>query len=794
MTNQSNSSNDQPLNREEMRRIYNLCSKLYDQDISDEELSELNAKLESSSAVVWHYLRYTSLHNAIVASSGKLKQTELEEMRLRVEGAHHDDSPSRLSKPSVKKPKSSRFIDSPLSYVAYTAAALAAVVTLWIGGLLGNLNVQPADTAAQVSPGELSSSIDEESQVASITSRSSTITWNRSQLQVGTNLYPGDNLSLEKGELELTYRSGSKLVLVGPALFQVELEGGLLTKGGLIASVTKAGQGFTIDTPNGKVVDLGTEFGVAVDDFGVAEVSVFKGKVEAFPISRKSTSDKLELIGGESIQWDKDDLVSMEADIRRFTSPPIRLVSATTTAAMQSSLLYEFNSENHVLNDWEVLGDAALIDNQLVLTSLSDSLRPYLVTKEQFDPSRGTIRVKCHFHFKKTEREQNPAIAILTRCANERAITRWTKDGLLASCVRSSFFVDPASDSSTLLTGLKLEADTELTDISWDGFLDPVEDQTYILELEDDGVNIKCTISLKDQPWNSKSVSCRSLFRGKSNYIAIEGSKDGAIVIESFEVRQDEMDTRSFDYSEYAATQLDVYEFEQQCVAAIESLLPDGQELILSDDFNSSELDSEVWKTLGQTKLIDGQLQLGLANKEKHIDTWRSRPYLLTKSIFDPETKPVTIVGKVTFTDNFRSGYGASFAVMTRSTDQRGRGPGWEYSILKQGIRANFWPASWDPQHSLEIHEKPDANSVILLSKKEFLINPSSRTYVFRVTDDSEKVTLTMVDPKDQNIAETIEAHKTVQHDEGSIGFESCWGSPVLLDDIKIFQASSESN
>ena len=42
-------------------------------------------------------------------------------------------------------------------------------------------------------------------------------------------------------------------------------------RGELVARVPEAGHGFTIETPHGKVVDLGTEFGVVVDDFGLGD-------------------------------------------------------------------------------------------------------------------------------------------------------------------------------------------------------------------------------------------------------------------------------------------------------------------------------------------------------------------------------------------------------------------------------------------------------------------------------------------------------------------------------------------
>ena len=50
-------------------------------------------------------------------------------------------------------------------------------------------------------------------------------------------------------------------------------------------------RGFTVLTPHNKVVDLGTEFGLAVDEAGAATVRVFTGEVQAFPLAAGSARD-----------------------------------------------------------------------------------------------------------------------------------------------------------------------------------------------------------------------------------------------------------------------------------------------------------------------------------------------------------------------------------------------------------------------------------------------------------------------------------------------------------------------
>jgi hypothetical protein len=135
------------------------------------------------------------------------------------------------------------------------------------------------------------------------------------------------------------------------------------------------------------------------------------------------------------------------------------------------------------------------------------------------------------------------------------------------------------------------------------------------------------------------------------------------------------------------------------------------------------------------------------------------------------------------------AGYGASFAVMTRADDRHGFGPGWENSVLQRGMRANFWPAAWDLEHSLEIHEKPAANTITLLATQGVQVDPNTHFYLFRVVDDGQSATLTIVDPRRPNHPTRISSPTTTTLTEGFVGFESCWGSPVTLDDVQIYQS-----
>jgi hypothetical protein len=100
-------------------------------------------------------------------------------------------------------------------------------------------------------------------------------------LEIGTEFHAGQKLNLATGLAELTFESGAKVILHAPAQFDVaDALGGSLARGKLTAKVPHSASGFTVGTPGGKVVDLGTEFGVQVGDDGATDVIVYVGEVQ----------------------------------------------------------------------------------------------------------------------------------------------------------------------------------------------------------------------------------------------------------------------------------------------------------------------------------------------------------------------------------------------------------------------------------------------------------------------------------------------------------------------------------
>lgn len=112
------------------------------------------------------------------------------------------------------------------------------------------------------------------------------------------SIFAGKRFEFGADTTHLVTITGVTLVIESPTVFTFESAGVLrLERGRLVADVPPAGKGFTVVTPSGKAIDLGTNFGVAVDPSGATEIHVFKGLVVAENVSGQQTT----LRGGEAV-------------------------------------------------------------------------------------------------------------------------------------------------------------------------------------------------------------------------------------------------------------------------------------------------------------------------------------------------------------------------------------------------------------------------------------------------------------------------------------------------------------
>jgi hypothetical protein len=263
-----------------------LISAYLDHDLSEAELAELEAWIVSSPENPQIFARRAMLHSHVrdaMAGALSLRVSQLRSPELfdPIEGSLDDaiimdaltDSPP-ASAPLIIAPDSSPATEpiAPLGLAARVrpsrywrfGGAAAAIVLLAVGTWCYHMM---------------------SARVAQLTAVAD-LAWNPGEPapEVGETLSNGKTLRLGRGLAELHYLNGAQVVLQGPAEIVLNSRQELtLLHGRLTARVPGAAHGFTVTTPAGQIVDLGTEFGVNVVSDTAVETQVFVGKIEVQP-------------------------------------------------------------------------------------------------------------------------------------------------------------------------------------------------------------------------------------------------------------------------------------------------------------------------------------------------------------------------------------------------------------------------------------------------------------------------------------------------------------------------------
>jgi ferric-dicitrate binding protein FerR (iron transport regulator) len=135
-----------------------------------------------------------------------------------------------------------------------------------------------------------------------VLSKAAACKWGNSALPTleGSELQPG-LLELVDGIATLKFRSGAEVTLEAPVTLEVlSAMECRVRKGTVMAEVPPQAKGFTIHTPETKVVDYGTRFGVSASEDGKCLVHVMEGLVE---VERDGEPGRRELRAGERVDY-----------------------------------------------------------------------------------------------------------------------------------------------------------------------------------------------------------------------------------------------------------------------------------------------------------------------------------------------------------------------------------------------------------------------------------------------------------------------------------------------------------
>ena len=262
-----------------------LLSSVADRQLTDEESARLASLLRENSEFRQSYLDHVFVHSLLCQRGGLLHISESsasassptdpgDKPRLSTDIETQDKTPPRSGESPVLG-----FLGGVSSFVSrpVIAAALVAIVVIPLGlAMLGVLPMPFGQTRKMAEETEGPSAVDSVAQITSLTSDSR---WMQgaSEWSPRAELQAGEKIELAEGLAQIKFADGTEVIVQGPAHFEVlTASTGFLKRGKLTARVPERAQGFAVETPTGRVVDLGTEFGLEVVDDNTL-VSVFLG-------------------------------------------------------------------------------------------------------------------------------------------------------------------------------------------------------------------------------------------------------------------------------------------------------------------------------------------------------------------------------------------------------------------------------------------------------------------------------------------------------------------------------------
>jgi hypothetical protein len=274
--------------------INDLINKSLDGTITSSESQEMNRLVVSDKECASYYVSCIKIHYAFskarhlfrshteksLSDSGpslqEFAEYEITAPVIQIEKGEAD-SKQRLD-PEVKRARTSREISkAPIVMAVLSCAALLMILAYVY------LNPQMSEVAI------LTDSINPQ--------------WLKPEcsVQIGARLSTTrEPVILKQGIIKILYDNDIEVLIEGPAEYQIQSSKKIsLKNGSLFAKVSLAGKGFSVITPQAKIVDLGTEFGVRSGGQDKTELHVFKGKTTLTATADK-TAKNLGVISGQA--------------------------------------------------------------------------------------------------------------------------------------------------------------------------------------------------------------------------------------------------------------------------------------------------------------------------------------------------------------------------------------------------------------------------------------------------------------------------------------------------------------
>ena len=306
------------MNNTDFQKLTTLLSAWSDKRISDQQIAELDELLQQSEEARELYLEFVSMDIGLQDSLRSLPKHLLDKV---VDSAIH---PTDSVDEELVRSKDSTLGGEPTSgrslHMGFFIGAITASLALaFLPGRLAKEQRDPApaqsvaeSTAEDLQgfelaePNRLAFGYTDLATMPSVAMLASTLNaeWDGDAPKEGAALYSG-TLKLNQGIASIDFYCGATAILEGPAEVELQSQSSIRCLTGKIrVRVPEPAQGFVVESPDGRVIDLGTEFTMKVLDNEATEVHVVEGEVDvASSLDLDSKSDSTLLTEGQSVRF-----------------------------------------------------------------------------------------------------------------------------------------------------------------------------------------------------------------------------------------------------------------------------------------------------------------------------------------------------------------------------------------------------------------------------------------------------------------------------------------------------------
>jgi len=271
------------LTDQELLELHELLDSLVENNLPKARLVRLEKWIADNDFVRREYVKFMDLNSSLRHYAEELVSDEIEEFTK-------ENSPKLL--PFLK----------PL----FAIAAILVLGLFFYKDIKSLIALDDAETRVENKPSEKFKSLNDSVIVDTVAVLTKTVgvRWEEEakfRPNLGDTL-ESSTLKISDGLAQVEFLQGATVVLEGPVDFSIENPNeGKLSVGKLRAIVPKVATGFTINLPKGRVIDLGTDFGLHVHPGGSTELFVYQGNVIYEGTTDANEKIVREITGGESI-------------------------------------------------------------------------------------------------------------------------------------------------------------------------------------------------------------------------------------------------------------------------------------------------------------------------------------------------------------------------------------------------------------------------------------------------------------------------------------------------------------